>query len=457
MLDVQEYTQEDCIIVHVDLSHVRRGDVVSAVGRHAADQRLLIDEAEGLARAIHLDVLHTHTVKPKQIYAGAFLGQGQRADIGELVEALKPDVLIFNGTLSPVQQRNLEKEWRVKVIDRTGLILEIFGERAQTKEGKLQVELAMLDYQRSRLVRSWTHLERQRGGAGFMGGPGETQIELDRRIIAERMVRLKKDLEDVRRTRDLGRQSRARVPFPVVALVGYTNAGKSTLFNRLTGASVMAEDLLFATLDPTMRKMNLGGGQEVILSDTVGFISDLPTHLVAAFRSTLEQVIYADVILHVMDVSHEAYRGQREDVIKILKDLGVEYEADARVIEVWNKIDLLEDEERKDEIVRAVRHGDGRKVAVSALAGLGLDDLGAAVQEVLLRSHHVIDLDVPVTDGQALAWLYAHAHVVDREDGESYVRMRVMMDLALRGQFYDRFGYGEKVQAVERKDEAWRL
>jgi GTP-binding protein HflX len=453
LFDTQEYTQEDCILVHVDLSHVRRDESAGASGRYA-DQALLIEEAQGLARAIHLDILHTHSFKPKRIYAGAFLGQGQRADIKELVEAHQPDVLIFNGTLSPVQQRNLEKEWGVKVIDRTGLILEIFGERAQTKEGKLQVELAMLDYQRSRLVRSWTHLERQRGGAGFMGGPGETQIELDRRIIAERMVRLKKDLEDVRRTRDLGRQSRARVPFPVVALVGYTNAGKSTLFNRMTGANVMAEDLLFATLDPTMRKLALDGGQEVILSDTVGFISDLPTHLVAAFRSTLEQVIYADVILHVMDVSHDGYEAQRADVIKILKDLGVEYDQDERVVEVWNKIDIADDE-RKDEILRAVTQSE-RKVAISALQGRGLDQLEQVILEVLLRSHNLVDLNIPVTDGQAMAWLYSHAHVVEREDGEQYVHMRVMMDSALRGQFYDRFGYGEEFKAPQQED-IWQL
>ena len=399
-------------------------------------------EAEGLAQAIHLKILHTYSVKPKQVYAGAFLGEGQRAEIAELVELHQPDVLILNGTLTPVQQRNLEKEWRVKVIDRTGLILEIFGERAQTKEGKLQVELAMLDYQKSRLVRSWTHLERQRGGAGFMGGPGERQIELDRRLISDRMVRLKKDIAEVKRTRDLGRKSRERVPFPVVALVGYTNAGKSTLFNKLTGANVMAEDLLFATLDPTMRKLRLGGGQDVILSDTVGFISNLPTHLVVAFRSTLEQVLYADAIVHVMDVANDAYEEQRADVIAILKDMGIDYASDARIIEVMNKVDAA-DVERKDEVLRAVQSSD-RIIAISALENKGLNRLSDVLHDVLTRAHSLADFEIPVTDGKALAWLYAHANVIDREDGENIVRVRANIDSALHGQFVDRFGYGRK-------------
>lgn len=304
----------------------------------------LIEEAEGLVHAIHLDVSSTRVAKVTRMSPAQLIGKGAAEEIGKHIEEEQPVVVVVNYRLSPVQQRNLEKLWNVKVIDRTGLILEIFGERAQTKEGRIQVDLALLEYQKSRLVRSWTHLERQRGGGGFMGGPGETQIELDRRIITDRIAQLKRDLEQVRRTRDLGRKSREKVPFPVVALVGYTNAGKSTLFNRMTGASVFAEDLVFATLDPTMRRLELPNGKMVILSDTVGFIADLPTTLVEAFRATLEQVQYADIILHVRDVSSPDHPWQRQDVINVLSELGIDYEHDPRIYEVLNKIDAVESE-----------------------------------------------------------------------------------------------------------------
>lgn len=395
-------------------------------------------EIQGLAAAISLKILYTHRVKPKTIFAGSFLGKGQRETIAELVEEYEPDVLIFNGTLSPLQQRNLEKQWRVKVIDRTGLILEIFAERAQTKEGRLQVDLAMLEYQKSRLVRSWTHLERQRGGAGFMGGPGETQIEIDRRIISDKITKLKVEIDKVKRTRDLGRKSRERVPFPIVALVGYTNAGKSTLFNTLTDADVMAKDLLFATLDPTMRRLTLPNGHDVILADTVGFIKNLPTQLVAAFRSTLEQVSYADVILHVIDVSQEEWEEQRKNVISIMHDLGIEYEEDERVIEVYNKIDALDDEVTS---TAAGPYVADKKIPVSALRGEGLDALQDAVQKLCLKESTPFVVEVPVWDGQAAAWLYEHGHIVSREDGEENISFHVRMNEANCGKFKQKFPY----------------
>lgn len=433
MYEIEDNSQDNCLIVHPDLTHI-------ASVKQSQDTARSVAEANGLARAIHLQVLYTHVVKPKRLYAGAFLGRGQRDDIAALIEEHEPMLVIFNGTLSPIQQRNLEVEWDVKVIDRTGLILEIFGERAQTKEGVLQVDLAMLEYQRSRLVRSWTHLERQRGGAGFLGGPGETQIELDRRMIADKIVRLKKEIESVKRTRDLGRASRERVPFPIVALVGYTNAGKSTLFNTLTGAEVMAEDLLFATLDPTMRRLALPGGHDVILADTVGFIADLPTHLVAAFRSTLEQVTYADVILHVIDVSAPDHKAQRADVIAILKDLGIEYESDSRVIEVWNKIDVANSDVR-DDVMRAAEANPAGRIGLSALSGEGIDVLLAQVQDIALSAFERFEVRVPAADGKAMAWLYANAQVeASAQDGGDMV-FEVLLDEAKQGQFAGVFGY----------------
>lgn len=414
---------------------------ISKRGDLSRDIDDIVEEAIGLSEAIQLDVVDHRIVRYDRIDAGSFFGKGIREEVAAAVASVEPDIVIVNGSLSPVQQRNLEKEWNVKVIDRTGLILEIFGARAQTKEGRLQVELAALEYQKSRLVRSWTHLERQRGGAGFMGGPGERQIELDRRIITQSITKIKKELENVRRTRDLGRKSRERVPFPIVSLVGYTNAGKSTLFNRLTDADIFAEDMLFATLDPTMRKIELSDGQKVILADTVGFISDLPTHLIEAFRATLEQVIYADVIVHVIDVSRHDYEAARDDVIAILEDLGVEYEQDARVVEVYNKIDVLSEDEQID--LRRLSKISGRVELISAQDGTGVDDFLNHVASVLSAERVLVSYSIKSSDGKALSWLHEHGEVVEQdisEDG-SHMNLDVRMDDAARQKFEKQFQY----------------
>jgi GTP-binding protein HflX len=370
-------------VIHPD---VKSG--AASGGWRDADAKL--DEAVGLTLAIELEIASAIIVPLQSIQPGGYFGSGKVAELGERIHEAEADLVILNGQLSPAQQRNLERAWKTKVLDRTGLILEIFGRRANTREGTLQVELAHLNYQKSRLVRSWTHLERQRGGAGFMGGPGETQIEADRRIIQDKINRLKKQLDQVVRTRTLHRQSRAKVPYPVVALVGYTNAGKSTLFNRLTDANVMAKDLLFATLDPTMRQIELPRGRKVILSDTVGFISDLPTTLVAAFRATLEEVLAADVILHVRDISHPETEEQSGDVLAVLKDLGVGEKAREGMIEVWNKIDLLPAEDRKT-LVEAAQ-GSLRVVPVSAVTGEGVDKLLVRIEEVLAQDNAVYSI-----------------------------------------------------------------
>ncbi|PCJ97315.1 MAG: GTPase HflX [Zetaproteobacteria bacterium] len=400
----------------------------------------VLEEAEGLARAVELDVIQTRVVNYSKINAGSFFGKGTRADVGAEIADLEPALVIINCALSPIQQRNLEKEWDTKIIDRTGLILEIFGARAQTKEGRLQVDLAALAYQKSRLVRSWTHLERQRGGSGFMGGPGERQIELDRRMIADKIIRLKKELENVRKTRDLGRKSRERVPFPIVSLVGYTNAGKSTLFNKITNADVFAEDLPFATLDPTMRRVTLPKNQDAILADTVGFIADLPTHLVAAFRATLEQITHADVIVHVIDVSRKDYMAQKNDVIKILNDLGVEYESDDRIIEVYNKVDLL-DEDAYAEFSRQHKVSTIPMALVSAYKGQGIDELLNQVVEITAKNRQDITFKIDVTDGKAMAWLYAHGDVLERIDEEEYVELSLRLSAADQEKFQKEFGY----------------
>ncbi len=395
----------------------------------AAEARLA--EAVGLAASINLVVVHTAILPLRARRSATLLGEGQVATLGSALKAAGVTVAIVDARLSPVQQRNLERSWECKVIDRTGLILDIFGERARTREGALQVELAHLDYQRSRLVRSWTHLERQRGGFGFLGGPGETQIEADRRLIVDRIVKVKRELEQVRRTRGLHRSARKRVPFPVVALVGYTNAGKSTLFNALTGAEVHAEDQLFATLDPTMRGLVLPSGRRAILSDTVGFISELPTQLVAAFRATLEEVSEADVILHVRDAAHPDSAAQRADVVAVLDGLVRDGALDAdwpgRTIEVLNKADLLGGVEHV-----AARDGG---VAVSAITGEGLPALLAAVDARVAAGMDEVEYLLPAADGARLAWLHQHGEVLRRVDEEDRVRVGVRLLPADRARF----------------------
>jgi GTP-binding protein HflX len=394
-----------------------------------------LDEAVGLARAIDLNVVEAGLVTLSGIRPATYIGKGKVDEIAGLAKSLLASIVVMDCPVSPVQQRNLEKAWNTKVIDRTGLILEIFGRRARTREGALQVELAHLTYQKSRLVRSWTHLERQRGGFGFLGGPGETQIEADRRVIEERIARIEAELDKVKRTRKLHRDSRKRVPYPIVALVGYTNAGKSTLFNRMTAASVLSADMLFATLDPTLRAIELPHGAKIILSDTVGFISDLPTMLVAAFRATLEEVIEADVILHVRDISHEDSEAQLVDVGKILGELGIAA-TDRRVIEVWNKLDRLDREGRARVLNLANRQpSDRRPVPASALTGEGIDHLLNAIEARLGENRQTLEVSVDPADGAGLSWLYRHSEVLlkdMREDGRLAVTVRADPDNAAR-------------------------
>jgi GTP-binding protein HflX len=414
-----------CIVLHPALKSARDG---------ARSPEAQLAEAQSLAAAIALAVDHAEVVRLQELRPATLLGSGVVERLKGFIAEREIEVVVVDAALSPVQQRNLEKAWTCKVIDRTGLILEIFGERARTAEGRLQVELAALTYQRSRLVRTWTHLERQRGGFGFLAGPGETQLEADRRMLGERIKKLKAELEQVRRTRGLQRRARKRVPYPVVALVGYTNAGKSTLFNRLVGGRVLAADMLFATLDPTMRALELPSGRRIILSDTVGFISDLPTHLVAAFRATLEEVEEADIVVHVRDVAHPESAAQRADVHQVLGELALSASLDdGRVIEALNKIDLLAPDARESVLNQAAR--DPNVVALSALDGQGIDRLLALFDARLTAAREVIELTLPHSDGAGLAWLYRHGEILSRRDEEAGIHLRVGLDPADRARF----------------------
>ncbi|HEY1960875.1 MAG TPA: GTPase HflX, partial [Rhizomicrobium sp.] len=412
------------------------------------DAEARLAEAVGLTQAIGLEVIGNFIVPLSRPVPATLIGSGKVEEIAAGARGLEPEVIVVNAQLSPVQQRNLERAWNVKVLDRTALILEIFGERAQTREGRLQVELAHLTWQRSRLVRSWTHLERQRGGFGFLGGPGETQIETDRRLIGERIAKIKRELEEVKRTRGLHRAARKRVPYPVVALVGYTNAGKSTLFNTLTKAEVLAKDLLFATLDPTMRGLKLASGRNIILSDTVGFIADLPHELVAAFRATLEEVLEADVVLHIRDVAHEETEAQKADVVKVLDELGIAADGVRPVLEVLNKIDLLDAEERRALLARSKRGGP---LAISALTGDGLPGLLARIESCLSAGETVYRLKLDSTDGAGLAWAYKHGRVVSRRDRADGLSLTVAVDPIDVDRFLARFGDNIRVNTSLRR------
>ncbi|WP_050385344.1 GTPase HflX [Bradyrhizobium pachyrhizi] len=430
------------VIVIGPYLRTRRGDGDAQTASSVRDYEARIEEAAGLAGAIDLSVVDSVIAPISQIRPATYLGKGKVEEINGLVASNQVELVVMDCALSPIQQRNLEKAWSTKVLDRTGLILEIFGRRAKTKEGALQVELAHLNYQRSRLVRSWTHLERQRGGFGFMGGPGETQIEADRRLISERITKLEGELKKVQATRRLHRAGRQRVPYRVVALVGYTNAGKSTLFNRLTRADVQAADMLFATLDPTLRALNLPHGGKAMLSDTVGFISNLPTQLVAAFRATLEEVLEADIILHVRDISHEDAEAQERDVEAVLRRLGIDPDADGgqRIIEVWNKIDRFDPEERDNLGNIAARRPLERPCfLVSAATGEGIDALLAAIEDRLAAKRSTLNLSIDASDGAGISWLHRNAEVLNKELHGEHFDMTVRVDETKRDIVMSRF------------------
>jgi GTP-binding protein HflX len=427
----REAPVQGAVVIHPD----REGRGVS----RDADARL--EEAVGLALALDLEVRETLIAPLRRLTPATLFGKGKVEEIGLTIQAVEADVAIVDDALTPVQQRNLEKAWQVKVIDRTGLILEIFARRARTREGRLQVELARLSYERSRLVRTWTHLERQRGGFGVMGGPGETQIETDRRLLAEKIGKLKRELTEVRRTRTLQRSARGRVPYPTVALVGYTNAGKSTLFNRLTQSEVVAEDMLFATLDPTLRMLKLPDGRPAILSDTVGFISDLPHELVEAFRATLEEVKEADVVLHVRDIASAESQAQAQDVRTVLERLGVDMD-ERSILEVWNKIDLLP-EDARSAVAGDARRAHPPAVLVSAVTGEGCPQLLSAIAG-LVDEAPPVDVYAPAGEGAAIAWLYRHGRVIERNEGkDGSVRLAVSLSPQALGQFEQLFPSSE--------------
>ena len=428
------------IVLHPDVATRATGE---SAGRQPEER---LEEALGLARAIDLDIDYSEVVRVNKPRPATLFGMGIVERFEQFIEASEIEVAIIDRPLSPIQQRNLERAWHCKVIDRTALILEIFGARARTHEGRLQVELAAQTFQRSRLVRSWTHLERQRGGAGFLGGPGESQIELDRRQIDDRIIQLKRDLDRVIKTRSLHRAARRRTPYPIVAFVGYTNAGKSTLFNRMTEAEVFAEDMLFATLDPTMRRLALPSGREIILSDTVGFISDLPTHLVAAFRATLEEVLEADIIVHIRDISHLETEHQKRDVESVLADLGVlERMRSGKSLEVLNKIDLMDGESR--DVLS--RQADRFQIAVSAVTGEGCADLIDRIEEMLGAGDRTLRYEMDPADGAAIAWLHQHGKVIDQALEDDRLSVSVVLAPDDVSRFNDRFSQqGREVVGV---------